>query len=182
MAHRLLAALLLTTAAASAEQSFGARGQVVPFGGLSFRHTSQNGVDTNSVSLEPGALWFVANSVAIGASALYGYTKGVPLGGQTAPLTRGFHSVGVAPIIGVALPLADRLALFPRFSIRFLWEFPDGPGGSLDLITMRGFAPVVFTPASHFYFGFGPEFSADLSSSAGKETAFGLATEIGGYF
>ena len=82
----------------------------------------------------------------------------------------------------MSIPLADKLALFPRFSIRFQWNLPDGGGSSLNLITLRGFAPVVFVPAPHFFLGFGPEFSADVSSSFGKETGFGVASEIGGWF
>jgi hypothetical protein len=184
MIRLVLAAAVLTSAAAHAEERFGLHGQVVPFGSVSFQHVSLGNTDSSSVWVGPGLLWFPADSVAVGLSALYAYTKGVPVAGQTATLAVGIHSIGVEPIVGVAIPVADRLSIFPRFSVRFLWNLPDNGGQSLDLITLRGFAPLIFSPASHFYFGFGPEFSTDVSvnDNFAKQTAWGLASEIGGWF
>ena len=184
MILRTIAALLTVASAVHAEDRFGHRGQIVPFGSLSFRHTSLGNSDTNSVWIGPGVLWFPADSIAIGISPLYAYTKGIPFAGQTAVLPQGIHSIGFEPILGVAIPAGDRVTIFPRFSIRFLWNLPENGGTSLDLITMRGFVPLVFSPVSHFYIGFGPEFSTDISvnNNFAKETGFGLASEIGGWF
>jgi hypothetical protein len=183
MIARVAAAFLAVASAVHAEDRFGQRGQVVPFGSLSFRHTSR-GVTSNSVWVGPGVLYFPTDSVAFGISVLYAYTQGVAFFGQTATLSPGVHSVGIEPTVGAAIPMADRVSLFPRFSMRFLKNMPGTGGPSLDLLTLRGFAPLLFTPASHFYIGFGPEFSTDVSTSSvtTKETGFGLATEIGGYF
>jgi hypothetical protein len=183
MIARTVALLLVVASSVHGEDRFGQHGQVVPFGSLSFRHTSR-GTSSNSVWVGPGVLYFPADSIALGISALYAYTEGIPLFGQTVTLSPGIHSVGFEPILGAAIPVADRVSLFPRFSMRFLWNLPGNGGPSLDLITIRGFAPLLFTLVPHFYIGFGPEFSTDVSTSSvsTKETAFGLATEIGGYF
>ena len=104
-------------------------------------------------------------------------------GGETRAEADLLELAGVSKRFG-RITVADRLSLFPRFSMRFLWNLPGNGGPSLDLITIRGFAPLLFTLVPHFYIGFGPEFSTDVSNSSvtTKETAFGLATEIGGYF
>jgi len=184
MAVPILAVLLVASgAAAGGEDFFGRRGDVLPFGSVSFRHTSLNNTDTNSVSVAPGVLVFPADGFAVGLSVLYAYTTGVPVAGQTAPLRQGIHSAGFEPIVGGTIPIGDRAALFPRLSMRFLWTIPSAPGPRVNLITIRGFVPVVFAPIRHFYLGFGPEFSADVSASVGgKETGIGLASEIGGWF
>ena len=139
---------------------------------------------SNSVSIGPGVLYFPTDSIALGISVLYAYMEGFPIFGQTVSFSPGIHSVGIEPILGAAIPLAERVSVFPRFSVRFLKNIPDNGASSLDLITMRGFAPLLFTPVPHFYIGFGPEFSTDVATSSvtTKETGFGVATEIGGYF
>ena len=51
MVHRILVALLLIGSAARAQAAFGSRGQVVPFGGIGYSHTSVGNADANSISL-----------------------------------------------------------------------------------------------------------------------------------
>jgi hypothetical protein len=96
------------------------------------------------------------------------------LGGST-------NAFGIGPVLGVAIPLADRLALFPRVGIDFAWVWP-AVGASANSITLVTVAPVLFFPAPHFFLGFGPDFRVDLHSTGARQTLLGLSSEIGGYF
>jgi hypothetical protein len=173
MIHRMVLAALLVAGGALGEERFGARGQVVPMGSISYTHVSAGATDANIVNLAPGVLWFPTTAVALGASVRYQHLSGF-FGGST-------NGLGLEPMLGIALPLADQAALFPRVSMNFSWFWP-GAGPSGNAITARGFVPVLFFPAPHFFIGFGPEFSVDLNNSFGKQTAYGVTTEIGGYF
>jgi len=172
MAHRAFVALLLLGAAARAETNFGARGQVVPFGGVSYTHGSAGGNSADQLTLAPGVFWFPTNSLAIGGSVQYAYGSGA---GFTA------HNLGFEPLVGFGVPLGDRFAFFPRVGMAFSWRFPS-PGNSTDRIFIDGYAPLLFIPASHFYIGFGPALAVDVASSLAKQTQVGFTTEIGGYF
>jgi hypothetical protein len=173
MAHRTFAVLLLLGAAARAETNFGARGQLVPFGGVSYGHTSAGGNSADQLTLAPGLFWFPTNGLAIGGSVQYAYSSG--FGGFKV------HSLGFEPLVGFAAPIADRLAFFPRVGMAFAWQFPTA-GNSTDRIFIDGYAPLLFIPTSHFYVGFGPSLAVDVASSFAKQTSVGLTTEIGGYF
>jgi hypothetical protein len=172
MAHRLLIALLLIGTAARA-QAFGSRGQIVPFGTVSYSHVSAGGNSADGLALAPGLMYFPTTSLAIGVQPVYAYNSG--FGGGSV------HILGFEPLVGFGVPLADRVAFFPRVGIQFSWQFPS-PGNSSNQITMVGFAPLLYIPAPHFYIGFGPTVGVDLDSSFAKQTAFGIASEIGGYF
>ena len=99
MAHRAFVVLLLLGAAARAETNFGARGQVVPFGGVSYTHGSAGGNSADQLTLAPGVFWFPTNSLAIGGSVQYAYGSGA---GFTA------HNLGFEPLVGFGVPLGDR--------------------------------------------------------------------------
>jgi hypothetical protein len=173
MAHRALIALLLVGAAARAQSAFGSRGQVVPLGTVAYAHVSGGGNSADDLLLAPGVMYFPTTSLAIGLQPTYRYISG--FGGGSA------HILGFEPLVGFGVPLAEHLAFFPRVGIDFSWVFPS-PGNSTNQITMRGFAPLLYIPAPHFYIGFGPAVSVDLHSSFATQTAFGFGSEIGGYF
>jgi hypothetical protein len=172
MAHRVLVVLLLAGTAARAQSAFGSKGQIVPFGAVSYTHTSNAGNDLNLVSVQPGAMWFPTNNVAIGGQVVYAF---IDFPGGSA------HDLGFEPLVGFGVPIAAQLAFFPRVGMQFLWAFPS-PGNSAHRVEMQGFAPLLFIPAPHVYIGFGPQLSVDVASSGGKQTSFGLGSEIGGYF
>ena len=113
MVHRILVALLLIGSAARAKAAFGSRGQVVPFGGIGYSHTSVGNADANSISLAPGAMWFPTNNVAIGGQVVYAFND----------FGASVHSLGFEPLVGFGVPLADHLAFFPRVGMQFLWAF-----------------------------------------------------------
>jgi hypothetical protein len=183
MARRAIVVLLLTGAAVHAEDEFGRRGQVVPFGSISFQHGGGNGVDFNSVGLFPGALWFAADNVAIGGSIGYGQSWGTQV-----PET---HVFTVEPQLGFSIPLGDRAALFPQIGVDYVHQWQSGMtlpggvvfvGGSSNLLTVRAFAPVLFVPVPHFFVGFGPQFSVVAAGTPSGQWLLGTTTEIGGYF
>jgi len=83
--------------------------------------------------------------------------------------------------VGFRIPLAERIAFFPRVGMAFSWQFPS-PGNSTHRIFIDGYAPLLFIPAPHFYIGLGPALAVDVASSFAKLTQVGFTTEIGGYF
>jgi hypothetical protein len=172
MARRILVAALLLASAARADESFGHRGQVVPFGTLSYSHVSANDQSGDELSLGPGALWFFTDYVAVGGSVTYRYVSAL---GFTA-----LHTFGVEPTLAVALPLADNVALFPRLGVEFAAAWSGG--NSANAITLDGFAPLLFFPAPHFYLGIGPQLRIDVGGDTTRSTTVGFATEIGGWF
>ena len=171
MVHRILVALLLIGSAARAQAAFGSRGQVVPFGGIGYSHTSVGNADANSISLAPGAMWFPTNNVAIGGQVVYAFND----------FGASVHSLGFEPLVGFGVPLADHLAFFPRVGMQFLWAFASG-GGSSNRVAIDGFAPLLFIPAPHSFIGFGPRMYVDVTSAGATQKSFGLSSEIGGYF
>jgi hypothetical protein len=171
MARRIVVGALLLAGAAGAEEGFGHRGQVVPFGSLSYSHLSANGQSGDDLSLGPGVLWFLTDYVSIGGSASYRYLSG--------PGFTALHALGVEPTLAVALPLADNVALFPRFGVEFSWAWSGG--NSANVTTLDGFVPLLFFPAPHFYLGIGPQLRIDVGGD-NRTTMVGFATEIGGWF
>jgi hypothetical protein len=173
MFHRTFLAALLVAGAALAEERFGVKGQFVPSGSISYTHASVGGTSAYQFTLAPGLLWFPINAVALGGSVSYQHVSGL-FGGST-------NSFAIGPLLGVALPLADRVALFPRVGIDFSWLWP-AVGASGNAITLVAVAPVLFFPAPHFFLGFGPNFQVDIHRTGATQTLLGLSSEIGGYF
>jgi hypothetical protein len=62
-----LAALLLA-GAASAEDRFGSRGTISPAGSFGFSYFASSGSDQYFASLDPSAMIFVADGLAVGGS------------------------------------------------------------------------------------------------------------------
>ena len=142
MADRsFFAALLLCTAAARGEDRFGDKGQVVPFGGVGYSHTSSSGRSTDSLAVAPGAVWFVADHIGVGLSASVGYRSGsgLPSGVVSSAVT----SVGIAPTVAAVVPLAERVALFPQLTAGLSWQWSSGQ--SAHNTTLQAFAPFVLT-------------------------------------
>jgi hypothetical protein len=173
MFHRTILAALLVAGAAVAEERFSVKGQFVPSGSISYTHVSVANTSAYEITLAPGLLWFPFNAVAVGGSVSYQHVSGL-FGGST-------NSFALGPLLGVAFPLADRVALFPRVGIDFSWLWPP-VGASQNAITLVAVAPVLFFPAPHFFLGFGPNFQVDLKRTGATETLLGLTSEIGGYF
>ena len=173
MVHRVVIAVLLIAVSARAEDRFGRRGQVVPFGSVSFQHSGGSGFDSNAIAILPGALWFAADNFAIGGSVGYRRAWGGPFA--------SIDALSISPEAGIAIPLGDRAAFFPRFGLESLtvWN-----GGNSSFFAIRAFAPVLFFVAPHFYIGFGPDFLVTAAGPGGSPGTWnaGAMSEIGGYF
>jgi hypothetical protein len=192
---RALAAIVVLASAAGApalaeEPRFGQQGEVVPLGSLSFSYSSV-APDLGSVttlSLGPTLLWFVADDIALGGSATL-VRRTVSQGDSSATIS----SYGVAPTAAYNLRLSPRASLLPQVAVAFGWqEFTTSPSGnnpSLSTISLQLFVPILFHPVPHFFLGFGPAFSYDVSASlsdaagdAPKSTTIGAQTILGGWF
>ena len=178
------AAALLCAAAARGEERFGKRGQVVPYGGFGYAHDSSNGQTTNSVSVAPGAMWFFADGFAAGMQAGFSWRSGsvLSISGVIFPTPDTTTTLNLAPVVAAALPLGERLTLFPQLSAGFSWSWAGG--GTAHGIEAEIFAPIVFTPVEHLFLGFGPFFATVIegSSPSSGNKAFGLQSQIGGWF
>src|SRR5437660_442516 len=183
MDSRAIVAALLCAAAARGEDRFGARGQVVPFGGIGYSHSAGNGVSSDSVSLSPGALWFVDDGFALGLSAFFGY-RSLSQPTTFGQITTSTTSFGGTPMAAAALPLAERVAFFPQAGVSYFWQRGSGGGftQTSHSVILQGFAPLLFIPASHFFLGFGPSLSWIVEGAGSDTIAVGLVSQIGGYF
>src|SRR6266849_295419 len=183
MDSRAIVAALLCAAAARGEDRFGARGQVVPFGGIGYSHSAGNGVSSDSVSLAPGALWFVDDDFALGLSAFFGY-RSLSQPTPAASTTRT-TSFGGTPMAAVALPLSERVAFFPQAGVSYSWQRVSVPEPGFTQtshsVILQGFAPLLFIPAPHFFLGFGPSLSWIVEGAGSDTIAVGLGSQIGGY-
>src|SRR4051812_25161194 len=120
MRHRIaLLALLAGGAAARGEDRFGTAGQIVPSGVISLNYFA--GPDFANIFVSPGVLWFPVNGIAIGGAASYGYVSSQQGAGFIQPAT---HQVGLQPQLGVAIPLGDKMALFPRVGVQVTLVIP----------------------------------------------------------
>jgi hypothetical protein len=181
MANRFCLALLLCTAAASAEERFGTRGQIVPLGSIGYVHSS----GSNSFSIAPGLFWFPIDHLALGMSTRLGYTTGGTVlvsttGGASAVSSTSFTSLGLAPAVAGVISLGGGAALFPQGTVQFNWFWFSG--GSLNEVDLNAFVPVIFMPVPHLFLGFGPFIDGQVSGSGSREAAFGLQSQIGGWF
>lgn len=183
MDSRAIVAALLCAAAARGEDRFGARGQVVPFGGIGYSHSAGNGLSSDSVSLAPGVLWFVDDGFALGLSALFGYRSlSQPTPGF--PSTTSKTSFGATPMAAAAFPLSERVAFFPQAGVSYSWlrDTSSGLAQTSHSVILQGFAPLLFIPAPHFFLGFGPSLSWIVEGVDSNTVAVGLVSQIGGYF
>jgi hypothetical protein len=170
--------LLLYAGAAAAQDRFGKRGTVAPSGsiGASYSKTPTDLGDIDSIgfSLDPGAMFFVADDIAVGGFAHFSYAS---LGQPGASDRLIVKEVGVAPSLGWNLWLGERVSLFPQATLRASWRsFSVGGSENSDrLVTAQVFVPALLHVATHFFLGLGPTISRDLDSTE----RFGLVTPTG---
>lgn len=177
--------------ALAGEARFGQRGQVVPLGSLGFSYSSvaPNSDSVTTLSLGPTLFWFVADDIALGGSATV--ARRTQSQGDTS-IT--ISSYGVAPGAAYNLRLSPLTSLLPQVAVAFNWqEIAISPSGTtnprLNTISLQLFVPILFHPVPHFFLGFGPAFSYDVSATltdaagdAPKTTTIGAQTILGGWF
>lgn len=169
--------LLFATSASRAEE-FGRKGQLSPFGGVAFQHMTQNGTDFTHLTIRPGAFYFVADRFALGLQASAGYdSPGVENGfriGHT-------NTWGLAPAVAVAVPLGERLSLFPQAAVDFAWSVYSTTGTD-HAMAANVFAPLLFIPVPHFFLGLGPELLWTFDGVNSGRVIIGLSGGVGGWF
>jgi hypothetical protein len=194
-----ICALLLYAGAAAAQERFGTRGTVAPSGSVgviySTTPTDIGDFDSYGFSIDPGAMFFVADDIAVGGFAHFSYVSLGQPGSSDRTLVK---EVGIAPSVGWNLWLGERVSLFPQATVRASWRsFSVGGNESTDrLITAQAFVPALLHVTSHFFLGLGPTISRDLDSTqrfgfvtptaqttvAVKTTTIALQSVIGGWF
>lgn len=153
------------------DEDFGATGQIVPLGSVSFSYETGNG-GRSDITIAPGALYFIMDNLAVGAMV------GISHQGTSAGST---NAVAFEPMAAYNIPLADKLTLFPQAGISFDHAFGHF---SATIVTLDAFAPVLYHITSHFFLGAGPVFDFQLvvPSDSDHSVTIALSTVIGGYF
>jgi len=124
---------------------------------------------------------FVLDHVSVGGS----------FGFEYADTYGSFYNVGGGPRLGYALPLGDKLVLWPMVTLRYdagTVPVPPATGTwSLQDVRVGGELPLVMTLGGQVAFELGPVASTDLWRSVGGQDAahvglIGLRTGIVGWF
>jgi hypothetical protein len=170
---------------------FGSQGQLAISGDANAdflgRSVSNNGGSSWEFNLHPAADYFVIQGLSIGGFLDYTHTStssSDALGHSTTDTTDSF---GIGARVGYNIPFSDALSWWPKGGLEFVHTSNAGAGSVLTLVL---FAPLLYHPVSHFFFGLGPIVSTDLSSSptngqpgdGPKFTTYGVAFTIGGWF
>ena len=177
--------------AAHADDRFGTKGQLVPLGSLALSYSSVSFSGTSgsitTISLGPTLIYFVAQDLALGASGTLIYQDASQ--GSTSASAVAF---GLEPFAAYNFWLSETASLVPELGIGFASRDLAATSGSnpnLKTISLQLFVPILFHPVKHFFLGFGPalsyDLSADLSNATGeapKTTTIGAQTILGGYF
>ncbi len=148
--------------------------------------------------LDAGFDYFVVDDISIGAAAFasYGKTQGIDaISG--APVTSTVTGGGVLGRVGFNVPMGPWLSWFPRASLIVAVDGYDEVSGfsedqySETIETLAVFAPLLVHLAPHFFAGFGPSASHDVSRSMSfpnapvqlqnQSTTVGMSLTVGGW-
>ena len=162
--------------AAGHEPRFGAEGQVVLDSELVLdaswigyeRAPSQSTSGGVDVAMDD----FLTDHVSVGAGAGLGLSNVTGIDSTTgATTTQQNVSANAFIRLGIDLPLAARLSLWPRASLGYSWlHINESEAGSIEesdkSVYVSLYAPLLVHPVSHFLVGFGPSIAHDLSHAA----------------
>jgi len=180
--RRIAALLLLMASAASAGERFGEKGTISPSGSVTLGFF---GSGSNGSGFAPAAMFFVADGLAVGGSALLFYNSG------------GSYSVasyGIAPSVGWNAWVRDRLSFFPQISLQVIrTQLISGGDVRTDELQTRIYLPFLLHVTPHFFIGLGPSATIELASRTRGSSPFGtgfasngslvlLNSVIGGWF
>jgi hypothetical protein len=181
------------------EQRFGSRHELVitnaivaqgSWTGYAGSHSSDS-----SLTFSPGLDYFVDKHFSIGVTASASYSSATGIDSTTGgEVTYSHHAYGVAPRIGVVIPFGTHVSLWPTASVGIgggAYAEREGPNSddySEWYVWISTSAPVLVQVASHFFVGFGPYASTDIthpityasSSSQNRATSFGAGFVVGG--
>jgi hypothetical protein len=167
---------------------FGGKGQIAVSSdtGFSIGTTSVSGVEgsTTTLVLRPAVDYFVGDYISIGGFLGLDYTS-TPGGSST--------TFSIGPRVGYNIPLSDRFSLWPKIGFAFAstsqkqddtelatGETVDSDDESNTSLQLNIFAPFIFHPVEHFFFGLGPAFDLDLTGD-NKATTIAARLAIGGW-
>lgn len=185
---------VLLLAAGAARADIPAEHNVILAGdfGLSYQHFSSSAGDgsIDTFRIAPSFDWLATKGLTVGAWLVYEHLSST--GSDSA------DDYGIIPRVGYVAELGPNVFIWPRFGIGYLHGLPDfvnipiSSSISVNRVQLDVDLAILYSPAPHFFFGGGPLFRTDLSSSSdssggisvdtGKFTAFGLTALIGGYF
>jgi hypothetical protein len=163
--------------------------------GLGTRSWSNSSATNSWVTFSPGLDVFVLKNFSVGVSldVEFGNAKGYLADGTPVEVSSTTYRGG--PRLGVNLPLAPRLSLYPQLLAGYESErmteqavgtggsgaaAHDGPWAAVDV-------PLVFEPKPHFFVALVPSATVDGSSgqgnaeSGGPYTSFGVGFLVGGW-
>ena len=167
-------------------------------GGISYSAHAGTSSSAVGVIVDPGIDYFIARHVTLGAglSVTHSYAKGIDPTTQ-ASVTNERTTLGLAPRVGVDVPLGPWVSWYLRAQLSIGGGWSDEESrGSADKYTdtwfaMGGYAPLLFHPAQHVFFGFGPSVSHDFVhdyafpnsavSPSNRATTLGASFLVGGW-
>lgn len=153
-------------------------------------------VSSTTVMFAPSASYFVVPHLSVGLQVIVGYqswdTKFTGPGSSSEH--NAFTQLGVAPSVGYAVPISDQLAFWPQVAVQYRKGLITGSGvingnGNTDssALAFKATMPFVWSPATHFFVGLGPE--ASYWTGALDDRPFengtldiGVSSMIGGNF
>lgn len=136
--------------------------------GFAFFHKAASG--GSIVTLNPGADYFVAPNVSLGANLLFSHTSPGDSGGASST------TIGAGVRAGYNLDIVENVGFWP--SARFFVTHTSGTPSTTDE-SFGVFAPFIWHLTTHFFLGGGPDLNHDLSN--GGSTEYGLDFILGGW-
>ena len=167
-------------------------------GGVSYGTRAGTSSSTLALVVAPGIDYFVARHVAFGAgiSVSHSYAKGTDPTTQ-ATVTNEHTGVALSPRVSVDIPLGAWVSWYLRAQVSLGEGWADEESrGSADKyndswLAIGGFTPLLFHPAQHVFFGFGPSLSHDFVhdfafpntavSPSNRATTVGASFLLGGW-
>lgn len=169
-----------------ADTTFGVVGQIVISNDLEMAATrvsteGQSGSFTQ-IQLRPALDFFAISNLSIGGQLIIGYNSFDDVGGSSSS-----SELGLLVRVGYNVSISDTVSIWPRLSIGYDHIGGDQSGGSLDLVPIDVFVPIVVQLASHFFIGGGPMYATTLLSQREafdepRTSTLGLRATVGGYF
>jgi len=129
---------------------------------LGFSQSFHGGGPT--IDVAPELDYFIVPSVAIGGALIFHHDD-------------HNSSFGVQPQAAYHLVISDSWSFWPRLAVTLT-------AGSPGDVSVELSAPFLLHPVEHFFFGFGPSLTTDVTPPSGAHSfnAFGSTFIVGGYF
>jgi len=155
--------------------------------------TTHAGTGSTSGYLEGlvAADYFVLRHFSVGGFVSGSYSTSTGVDAQTKLTVKAqTDAVGIGFRLGYQIPIFDSVSLYPRATISTgVSDFDERSGASensynMAFATVGAFVPIIVEIAPHFFAGFGPGVSHDLTNSysygyQNRETTFSAGAELG---